>query len=135
MALTMAGLYQLKDGLFSKVPINGLSDTVIYCRANSNDGSYVIGTKGSIYKIKNNTVIDKIQVDIAGNNEVVAILCDRNNNIWFSIMNKGFYFIAGGSNKIIDMGSKLGLQNTLVNTYFEDKEGNIWVSTFGKGVY
>ena len=135
MALTMAGLYQLKDGLFSKVPINGLSDTVIYCLANSNDGSYIIGTKGSIYKIKNNTVIDKIHVDIAGNNNVVAILCDRNNNIWFSIMNKGFYFIASGSNKIIDMGSKLGLQNTTVNNYFEDKEGNIWVSTYGKGVY
>lgn len=135
MALTTTGLYQLKDSLFSKVPINGLSDTEINCLANFNDGSYVIGTKGSIYKIKNNTVIDKIQVDIAGNNDVVTILCDRNNNIWFSIMNKGFYFIASGSNKIIEMGSKLGLQNTLVNTYFEDKEGNIWVSTFGKGVY
>ncbi len=135
MALTTTGLYQLKDSLFSKVPNNGLSDTEIYCLANRNDGSYVIGTKGSIYKIKNNTVIDKIQVDIAGNNDVVTILCDRNNNIWFSIMNKGFYFIANGSDKIIDMGSKLGLQNTLVNNYFEDKEGNIWVSTFGKGVY
>lgn len=135
MALTTTGLYQLKDSLFSKLPVNGLSDTEIYCLANSNDGSYVIGTKGSIYKIKNNTVIDKIQVDIAGNNDVVTILCDRNNNIWFSIMNNGFYFIASGSNKIVDMGSKLGLQNTLVNNYCEDNEGNIWVSTFGKGVY
>lgn len=135
MALTATGLYELKDGLFSKAPINGLSDTVIYSLANSNDGNYVIGTKGSIYKIKNNTVIDMIQVDIAGNNDVVIILCDRNNNIWFSIMSKGFYFIASGSNKIIDMGSKFGLQNTLVNNFFEDKEGNIWVSTFGKGVY
>ena len=135
MALTTTGLYQLKDSLFIKVPIKGLSDTSIYCLANSNDGSYVIGTKGSIYKIKNNTVIDKIQIDIAGNNDVVAILCDRNNNIWFSIMNKGFYFLASGSDKIIDMGSKLGLQNMLVNNYFEDTEGNIWISTFGKGVY
>ena len=135
MALTTTGLYQLKDSLFSKVPINSLSDTEIYCLANSNDGSYLIGTKGMIYKIKKNTVIGSYKIDIVGNNEVVNILCDRNNNIWFSIMNKGFYFIAGGSNKIIDMGSKLGLQNTLVTNYFEDKEGNIWVSTFGKGVY
>jgi len=135
MALTTTGLHQLKDSLFSKVPINGLSDTLIYCLANSNDGSYLIGTKGMIYRIKKNTVIGSYKIDIAGNNEVVTILCDRNNNIWFSIMNKGFYFIASGSNKIIDMGTKLGLQNTLVNTYFEDKEGNIWVSAFGKGVY
>jgi hypothetical protein len=29
----------------------------------------------------------------------------------------------------------MGLQHTLVNKYFEDKEGNIWISTFGKGVF
>jgi hypothetical protein len=29
----------------------------------------------------------------------------------------------------------MDLQNTLVNNYLEDNEGNIWISTLGKGVY
>ena len=50
-------------------------------------------------------------------------------------MNRGFFLIPRGSDKIIDIGSKMGLQNTLVNNYLQDNEGNIWVSTYGKGVF
>ncbi|MCX6236773.1 MAG: histidine kinase, partial [Bacteroidia bacterium] len=68
-------------------------------------------------------------------NDVTAILRDKNNNLWFSIMNRGFFLIPSGSDKIIDIGIKMDLQNTLVNNFLEDSEGNIWVSTFGKGAY
>lgn len=135
IGLTTTGIFNFKHGVFSKLHINGLPDTDIYCFAESEDGSYLIGSKGMIYKIKNSAVIGSYKIDITGTNEVVNILRDSNNNIWFSIMNKGFYKIPKGSSKIIDFGSKLGLQNTLVNNYFEDNEGNIWLSTFGKGVY
>ena len=50
-------------------------------------------------------------------------------------MNRGFYLIPNGSDKIIDIGKKMDLQNTLINNYLEDNEGNIWISTYGKGVY
>jgi len=107
-----------------------------HCLAPGNDGSYFIGTSGIIYKIKENNVIGKYTTNIhAENNGVVAILADRNNNIWFSVMNKGFFLIPHGSDKIIDIGSKMDLQNTLVNNYLEDNEGNIWISTYGRGVY
>lgn len=135
IALTTSGLYDFKDELLSKLNIKGLPDTPVFCLANSNDGSYYIGTKGTIYKLKNKAIIGTYKIDLASNNDVIAILSDKNNNIWFSIRNSGFYMIPNGSNKIIDIGSKLDLQNTLVNKYFEDNEGNIWVSTFGKGVY
>lgn len=136
IALTTTGLFNYyRSGIFSKINILGLPNTDIYCLYPNKDNSYIVGTKGMIYLIKNNTVIKKYPVNIAGNNEIVTILSDSNQNIWFSIMNKGFYLIPKGTEKIIDIGKRCGLENTLVNKYFEDNEGNIWISTFGKGVF
>ncbi|MBZ0242856.1 MAG: hypothetical protein K8F24_06565, partial [Bacteroidales bacterium] len=50
-------------------------------------------------------------------------------------MSKGFYCIPNGTDEIINIGSKMGLEHALVNNYLEDKEGNIWISTYGKGVF
>ncbi len=135
ITLTTTGLFNLKDKSFSKLHVNGLPNINISCLTSGDESSYFIGAKGMIFKLKNDTVINSYKIELAGDNDVVAILYDKNKNIWFSIMNKGFYLIPNDSDKIIDIGSKLGLQNTLVNSYFEDNEGNIWVSTFGKGVY
>jgi ligand-binding sensor domain-containing protein/two-component sensor histidine kinase len=136
IVLTTNGLFNLKDDTLTKLHINGLPDTAVYCLTESGDGSYYIGTKGMIYLIKNKTVTRRYKTNsYAYNNDVIAILRDKSNNLWFSIMNRGFFFIPNGSDKIIDIGSKMGLQNTLVNNYLEDNEGNIWISTYGKGVY
>lgn len=136
IALTTTGLFNFKNNSFSKLHVKGFPDNAAYCFSEGNDGSYFIGTKGFIYQIKNNAVIKKYNINPDnGLNDVVTILRDKNENIWFSIMNKGFYLIPRGSDKIIDTGRKMGLQSTLVNNYLEDNEGNIWISTFGKGVY
>ncbi|MCX6150586.1 MAG: histidine kinase [Ignavibacteriales bacterium] len=136
LALTTSGLFNFKDDTLNKLHIKDLPDTTVHCLTMGDDDSYLIGAIGMIYKIKNNKVIKRYKISLyADNNEVVTILRDRNNNIWFSIMNRGFFLIPNGTDKIIDMGIKMGLQNTLVNNYLEDTEGNIWVSTFGKGVF
>ncbi|MHB8871986.1 MAG: ligand-binding sensor domain-containing protein, partial [Candidatus Doudnabacteria bacterium] len=135
IALTTTGIFNFKNNSFTKLRITGFHDNNVYCLTVGNDGEYLVGTKGMIYRIKDNNVTGKYKIILTGNNDVCAILKDTNNNIWFSIMNKGFFLIPNGSSKIIDIGIKMGLQNTLVNNYCEDKEGNIWVSTFGKGVY
>ncbi|TSA36985.1 MAG: hypothetical protein D4R64_06370 [Porphyromonadaceae bacterium] len=136
IVLTTSGLFNFKNDDFTKLHINGLPDTTVYCLADGDDGSYFIGTTGMIYRVKNNNVVRRYKINLyADNNDVTAILRDKNNNLWFSIMNRGFFLIPDGSDKIVDIGSKMDLQNTLVNNYLEDSEGNIWVSTFGKGVY
>ena len=136
IALTVTGLDNLKNNTLTKLRINGLPDTAVYCLTNSDDGSYFVGTKGAIYRIKNNEVIRRYKTHLyADNNDVVAILSDKYKNLWFSIMNRGCFLIPNGSDTMIDIGSKMDLQSTLVNNYLQDKEGNIWISTFGKGVY
>ena len=135
VVLTTSGLYHLKDDKLSKWHIDGLPDKTVYCLTVGADSSYLIGIKGMIFRIKGNKVIHKYKINITGNKDVTAILRDKSGNIWFSVMNRGFYLIPQGSEKIIDIGSRMDLRNTLVNNYLEDNEGNIWISTFGKGVY
>lgn len=136
IAVTLNGLFHFRNDSLTKMIIGGLPDHNIYCLAPGNDGSYCVGSKGMIFRIKNNIIINRYKINLhATDNDVTAILIDKNNNLWFSVMNRGFYLIPNGSDEITDVGSKMDLQNTLVNNYLEDTEGNIWVSTFGKGVY
>ncbi|MCK9422258.1 MAG: histidine kinase, partial [Bacteroidales bacterium] len=135
IALTPTGLFSFHNTRLTKKRITGLPDTGVFCLATGNDGSYFIGTRGMIYRIKNDQVIGRYNINFTGKNDVCAILIDKNNNVWFSVMNSGFFLIPDGSDKIADIGNKMGLQGTLVNNFLEDNEGNIWVSTFGKGVF
>jgi ligand-binding sensor domain-containing protein len=135
IALTTTGIFSFKNDTLKKLVVKDLPDSDIYCYTRGKDGSYIVGTMGMIFKIQGNEVIEKYEINVAGNNDIGAILWDRHNNIWFSIKNLGFYMIPDRSALPIDIGSKMDLQKTLVNHYFEDKEGNIWISTFGKGVY
>ncbi len=136
IAVTVSGLYEYENKIFTKLFISGLPNNNNFCLTPGNDRSYYIGARGMIYRIKNDTVITRYIIDLySKNNDVTAIYIDKNNNIWFSIMNRGFYLIPDGTDKIIDIGSKMDLQNTLVNHYLEDNEGDIWISTYGNGVY
>ncbi|MEI6142120.1 MAG: two-component regulator propeller domain-containing protein [Mariniphaga sp.] len=135
VALTTEGLSEFIGDSLKKLNISGLPEMPIYCLSKGNDDDYYLGTRGAIYRIIKGSVVQRFKIDLDGNNDVVSVLTDKNGNIWFSIMNRGFYLIPKSSENFIDIGSKMKLQNTLVNNFLEDTEGNIWVSTFGKGVY
>ncbi|MEI7527238.1 MAG: two-component regulator propeller domain-containing protein, partial [Mariniphaga sp.] len=136
VALTPHGLFSFKNDQLEKIKIDGLPDADLYCLTPCGGNSYFIGTRGTIYLIENEHVIKSIKIQItADNNDVTALLSDKNKNLWFSVMNKGFFLIPNGSDRILNIGITMDLQNTLVNKYLEDKEGNIWLSTFGKGVF
>ena len=135
VAAATTGLYNYEDAKLTKLNIIGLPNTDFNCIVEGDNGSYFVGNKNDIYHISNNVVVKKYSIYRKGLTGVSHIFYDSHGNLWFSIMNKGFYFIPKGSDKIIDIGSLMDLQNTLVNNYLEDREGNIWISTFGKGVY
>ena len=135
VALTSRGLFGVSNRKLIKMNINGLPDTNLYCLAERGDGSYFIGAKGAVYQVKNNRVIKIFSMDLYNNKLFYQIYCDRKNNIWFSVLGKGFFLIPNNSDDIINLGNKMGLENTQVDCFFEDSEGNIWIGTFGKGVY
>ncbi|MEW6507718.1 MAG: two-component regulator propeller domain-containing protein [Bacteroidota bacterium] len=134
-ALTAKGIYRLENKKLEKLRIDGLPEENIYSSALKNDGSYLAGGNGIIYQIKNDRVVGSYSVKLFQENIVFNLIVDSHRNIWFSIKGKGFYVIPDGSKKIINLGIKLGLENTQINSMMEDNEGNIWAATYGKGVY
>ena len=129
------GLYKFENDELVKMNIKGFDDREIFWLCESKDNEIIAGANGKIYEIKNNEVTRMIKVDLFENNNVIRLFRDTKGNIWFAIMKKGFFFIEAGSNKITDIGIKLGLSKALVNNFLEDNENNIWVSTYGDGVF
>ncbi len=135
VVLSSKGLYRFKDRQLLKIDIKGLPDEDFYCLAKRSDGTIFIGARGSLYQVKNNAVVKKFSLDNYKNQLFFEIICDRKDNIWFSVLGKGFFMIPNGSNEIINLGIKMGLEDTQIDRFFEDSEGNMWICTFGKGVY
>jgi ligand-binding sensor domain-containing protein len=134
-ALTPTGLHYLDNYKFDKILIKNLEGVNFTSYAKDYDGSYLLGSFGAIYRIKNNTLIKKIDIKLSENVKIENIFVDSKGNIWFNAPGKGFYVIYSGSEEVINLGSKLKLDITHITNFLEDKEGNIWISTFGKGVY
>jgi len=134
IASTSHGLYKIINKNFKRINIDGFNNTEIYCVNESRNGVLLAGSKGKLFQIRNNNITKVINTEYP-DEKISIIFSDSRGNIWFSIINRGFYMIPFGSEKIFDIGSKLKLQKALVNDFLEDNEGNIWVSTLGKGVF
>lgn len=135
IALTSNGIYQLVGDSLSKIHIKGLPDQPYFCFSSPATSHYVLGSEDAIYRIEGTCVSTVYRLERGKDHLVSEVLEDHNGNIWYSVMNKGFYCIPYGTQKVIDYGVKMGLEHTSVSGYLEDNEGNIWISTHGKGVY
>ena len=135
LAATSKGLYKFENQEFKKINIAGLEEQQIFWICVDKENNIFLGAKGKIYEVKDKAVVRTIEVDLFENNNVIRLMKDTKGNIWFSITNKGVYFIQSGTEIITDIGEKVGLENKLVNNFLEDTEGNIWVSTYGEGVF
>ena len=114
--------------------IKNLPDGDLYSLAARSDGSYFIGATGCLYQITENRVVKKFTIN-NNNKPFHDIYCDKENNVWFTVLGGGFFVIPFGSDKIINLGKNMGLENTRIDSFLEDSEGNMWICTFGKGVY
>jgi len=132
--LSNSGLYEIADKKLQKLKVYNLPNDEMISFALCSDGSYLIGSVGRIFKIKNNRVI-KLYNLTSANDRVFKILSDSQGNIWFSLFGKGFYTIPNGTNRTVNISAKINCENTQISNFLEDTEGNIWVATFGKGLF
>lgn len=135
LAATTRGLYKFDSQELKKINIIGLDTQEIFWLSSGKDNCITLGAKGKIFEIKDDYVVSSIDVKLNKKNNVTRILKDTKDNIWFSIVDKGLYFIKSGTKIIKDIGKKMGMENSLISNFIEDKEGNIWISTFGEGVF
>ncbi len=134
-ALTPTGLYNINDDKFNKINIHNMGEVNLTSYAKDKDGSYLLGSFGAIYRIKNDTLIKKYNININKQIKIEFIFPDSKGNIWFNFPGKGFYILYKETEEIINVGEMLKIDNTPITNFMEDKEGNVWITTFGKGVY
>ncbi|MBK6539162.1 MAG: hypothetical protein IPG09_15830 [Ignavibacteria bacterium] len=103
-------MYKFENQKFEKLNISGLEDQQIFWICRDRDNNILLGAKGKIYEVKDNGVVRVIDVDLFENNNVFRLMKDSKGNIWFSISNRGFFYIPAGTDIIEDMGKKVGLE-------------------------
>ena len=133
IALTNVGFLKLENDKFSKLNIKGFKGSILYSASEDKNGNLYVGSKGNIYIIKNYSVTKEIK--LKDNFNVWRILKDSRGNLWYTEREKGLFLIPRGSKSIINVGSKLDLQNAQINELFEDDEKNIWICTYNNGVF
>jgi signal transduction histidine kinase/ligand-binding sensor domain-containing protein len=63
--------------------------------------------------------------------DVTALMLDRENSLWIGTLSEGIYRIQ--NQRVDHFGSADGLSSDSVNTFYQDREGNLWVAT-SKGI-
>lgn len=101
---------------------------------NKKDSSVYVQSDSAIFRIKNDTLAEKIYIII--NNHVAEqsrIFFDSKNNLWMAT--------ATGELGIFDLKKKIfhnslfDFSNAPVRQILEDREGYIWIATVGKGIF
>ncbi len=134
LASTSNGFYKMENNVYKKVDVNGISDEEIYFTSESKDKVWYACSDNKIFQIKN-YIVERIYNTDLFNGKVNRAYLDSKGNLWFSIINKGFYVIYSGTDEIVNVGKKFGVQKSIINKFLEDNEGNIWVVTQGKGAF
>lgn len=96
---------------------------------NSADRSLIVALKNEILFIKSDSIVKRIS--IPNPYEISDIILDNIGRLWVSGPGKVFLF---DNNTTIDLTFQLQLEKTLITDLFEDKDGNIWIGTYGRGV-
>ena len=89
-----------------------------------------IGTQGGINKINKFDSIEKVNIPSNVNVCFVGIASDKRNNLWLA-SNEGIYEFNGFSCR--KFREENGLINNELSNLLIDREGNLWLGTFGSG--
>jgi ligand-binding sensor domain-containing protein/serine phosphatase RsbU (regulator of sigma subunit) len=98
------------------------------------DGFYHLSLNDKTYKLKKtgeefNLIYNNIQ----------SIIVDSNSDLWLGTFRSGVYKLernetGSGFEKCINYNTDNGLPSNFIKNIFEDREGNIWIATYGEGL-
>ena len=81
--------------------------------------------------------VQKLPIDPTLTNGQVSILMDQWGDVWIGSKKAGLNRIAlnDGQIKVTAYGKKDGIDTKLIKQLFQDKEGTLWIGTYGGGLY
>lgn len=135
LAATSDGIYEIKEKRFEKLFIQGLENEVLYFITGDKNNNVYVSGDNIIYKISDDKVIDTYKFNFDKEKKLYRLLVDQYGSVWFSVLNEGLFRFNPFNNHLSDLNKKLDAVKLHVNSIYQDKKNNVWVSTFGKGVY
>ncbi|OFX20566.1 MAG: hypothetical protein A2041_06780 [Bacteroidetes bacterium GWA2_31_9b] len=121
---------------------NAFSGKIIYSILYTENSNFLIGTSEglSIYNIKNKEIEKISTISELSYISIQSINSGKKDkSFWIGTEDSGFYLLKFKDDtyetyEIVNVGEKyeFGFEN--IQSVFEDKDNNIWVSSFGKGI-
>lgn len=124
------GIYHVNHNVVEPYLKTYVSDAVIdICRDKHNN--LWIAYRNHIQKITNGKPVCDYR--LPAKQVIKDILCDSHDKLWIALDGDGMLLIENDT--MTDITSALPMSKTVVNNMLEDNEGNIWMATYGAGVF
>jgi ligand-binding sensor domain-containing protein/signal transduction histidine kinase len=121
-----AGLFRVREG--HTVSVNqGLPDEKVNCLLADAGGALWAGTDTGIVRWDGTRLTDEGIPESLRKFQVLALLKDRDENLWFGTDSGGLLRRSQGVFSSLDRGE--GRANQAVTALFEDREGNLWIGS------
>jgi signal transduction histidine kinase/ligand-binding sensor domain-containing protein/DNA-binding response OmpR family regulator len=145
-------VFNLKNGkVTGKVELLSKSveipDINIRCIISDRSGNVWIGTsKGLVvYLRKSNQLINFNHDNLIKGKNIVSLLCDSTDNLWIGTQGSGIFKLdlrqldrqapSEFAFTRIENLDKFDISSQTIQSFFEDNAGNVWIGTYGQGVY
>lgn len=124
------GVYVIDENSVTPLLAGLLNMPVVDIRQDKNGHLWVAG-KHSLVEVYNGKVVSEYDL---GNDKLIGnILCDSYGAVWISLYGQNMMMLQNG--KLVDITKYLPMANMIINDLFEDNERNIWIATYGSGIY
>lgn len=140
------GLDRFADGTTTHFGKNdGLASNIVHSIAEDRGGSLWIGTWGGVSRFDGKSFTNFTTADGLSHNAVWSVLPARDGSIWVGTEDGLCQILPPGKDardpnnaanggagvRITHLGREQGLVNNQVRTLFEDRDGDLWIGTWG----
>ncbi len=98
----------------------------------THNNTIVVATNKGIYSISQQYGTTLLNNQLPTESNILHMAEDANNDIWLRDINKGIYKLTNTT--LVETSKILGLENKIVNKFFKDKSGNLWLCTSSEGI-